>query len=316
MRIVAYTRVSTAGQVAEDLGLEIQREQIQKWAKGNGHRVVSWETDEAVSGAKDSSEREGLASALQAICSGRASGLVIAKLDRLARSLTVQEAALAHVWNCGGTVFAVDQGEVLRDDPDDPMRTAMRQMAGVFGQLEKSMISKRLRDGRQLKRDKGGYVSGAPAFGYYADPDTKELRPHEAEADAMFLMAMLRASSKSVREIAHSLETEGHRPKRGGTWNPGTLSRILKKMESVMDRAPKDLLAALREAREVNVLVEECRGKLDPAAESKVTLALQRQGQGFRGVLYAKTLDEKREGLRVLRASTHRAMKELAKVNQ
>jgi hypothetical protein len=58
--------------------------------------------------------------------------LILAKLDCLARSLTVQEAVLAKVWAAGGLVFAVDHGEVQPDDPDDPARTAFRQMMGVF----------------------------------------------------------------------------------------------------------------------------------------------------------------------------------------
>ena len=56
-------------------------------------------------------------------------GVVVYNLDRLARKLTVQEGVLATVWDRGGSVFSLgDGGEVQQDDPDDPMRTAMRQM--------------------------------------------------------------------------------------------------------------------------------------------------------------------------------------------
>lgn len=48
---------------------------------------------------------------------------VVSSLDRLARSLTLQEASLQQVWGSGGSVFAVDTGEVMADDPDDPVRT-------------------------------------------------------------------------------------------------------------------------------------------------------------------------------------------------
>jgi DNA invertase Pin-like site-specific DNA recombinase len=79
----------------------------------------------------------------------RAQGLIVARLDRMARAVTIQEALLAIVWQLNGPVFAVDMGgEVPPDDPDDPMRTAMRQMAGVFAELDRRMIVKRLRDGR------------------------------------------------------------------------------------------------------------------------------------------------------------------------
>ena len=32
-----------------------------------------------------------------------------------------------------------DQGEILPDDPEDPMRTAMHQMMGAFAQLDRGM---------------------------------------------------------------------------------------------------------------------------------------------------------------------------------
>lgn len=232
MRLVAYIRVSTSAQVEDGLGLDVQREQIARWAKSRRHQVVAWESDEGVSGAKGISERDGLTAALQTICDGTAAGVIVAKLDRLARSLTAQEAALAHAWNCGGAVFSVDHGEVLRDDPDDPMRTAMRQMVGVFGELERGMIAKRLRDGRKLKGDRGGYAYGAPSFGLRADADTKELAPHESEQAALRRISELHAEGATIRRIAAALEAEGYKPKRGEHWNPGTLSRILRRIKA------------------------------------------------------------------------------------
>jgi hypothetical protein len=73
----------------------------------------------------------------------------VADLLRLARALTVQEVILAQVWAYCAVMFTTDQGEIFRDDPDDPMRTAMRQMAGVLAQLERGMIAFRLRMGKR-----------------------------------------------------------------------------------------------------------------------------------------------------------------------
>jgi hypothetical protein len=42
-----------------------------------------------------------------------------------------------------------DQGEILTDDPGDPMGTAMRQMMGVFAQLDRGMTVVKLRRGRR-----------------------------------------------------------------------------------------------------------------------------------------------------------------------
>jgi DNA invertase Pin-like site-specific DNA recombinase len=98
----------------------------------------------------------------------------VARLDRLARSLAVQEAALAAAWRLGATVYTVDGGQVHEDDPDDPMRTAMRQMRGVFAQLDRGQVVKRLQDGRQAKAATGRKSVGAYAYGYRGEGNGRD----------------------------------------------------------------------------------------------------------------------------------------------
>ncbi|MFI9306654.1 hypothetical protein [Streptomyces triculaminicus] len=57
------------------------------------------------------------------------------------------------------------------------MRTAMRQMRGVFHQLDRGLIRKRLKGGRATKHALGGYAYGAPRFGQGAVD--KELADHD-----------------------------------------------------------------------------------------------------------------------------------------
>src|SRR5262245_48052602 len=133
MRLVAYLRVSSNGQL-DGYGFASQRADIRVWARARGHRLVAEHTD-AVTGTLDAPDRPGLSDAIRLVRRPpQADGIVVARLDRLARQLSTQEAILALVWRDGGRVFTADTGEVLRDDPDDPMRTAMRQMAGVFAE--------------------------------------------------------------------------------------------------------------------------------------------------------------------------------------
>jgi DNA invertase Pin-like site-specific DNA recombinase len=185
--------------------------------------------DEGVSGSNGVEEREALPDALNLVASGEASGVVVARLDRLARNLTVQEAILARVWAAGGHVFAVDLGEVAKDDPDDPMRTALRQMVGVFSQLERAMITARLRAGRRLKADRGGFAGfGSPPFGFRAE--TGQLLPDEDEQKALALVRRLHGKGRSLRQIAEALEAAGHRPRRSGHWHAESLRRIVARL--------------------------------------------------------------------------------------
>lgn len=137
MKLVAYLRVSTIEQADKGYGLDVQREAIRKAAKSLDAKIVTWSVDEGKSGALDAAKRPGLLDALTIVRDGKANGLIVRDLDRLARAVSVQEAVLAEVWgkeSCA--VFtSVPPQEVPRDDPDDPMRTAMRQMRGVFHEL-------------------------------------------------------------------------------------------------------------------------------------------------------------------------------------
>ena len=219
MKLIAYLRVSTVGQVRDGLGLPTQERMVRSWCRQHGHRLLRIVSENGKSGTLDEVGRPGLLEALSAIRSGEAEGIVVTSLDRLARSLTVQEAVLARVWTEGGCVFTVEGGEVPRDDPDDPMRTAMRQMAGVFAELERRLVIKRLRNGRQTARAAGKHAEGAYPYGEHPE------HPHEAET--VRRMRKLAAEGRSLREIASVLKAEGHRPRRGERFHPSTVARIL-----------------------------------------------------------------------------------------
>lgn len=234
MKFVAYLRVSTIEQADKGYGLDVQREAIRKAGKALGAKIVAWRVDEGKSGALDAAKRPGLLDALVIIRDDKADALIVRDLDRLARAVSVQEAVLAEVWgkeSCA--VFtSVPPQEVPRDDPDDPMRTAMRQMRGVFHELDRRLIAKRLRDGRNAKAANGGHATGSPPYGWRVDKPNADnphgaLVPEPAEQAALARMRELQAVGYSTREIARLLADEGHPTKRGGRWTSPVVARIL-----------------------------------------------------------------------------------------
>ena len=224
IRLVAYGRVSTSGQM-DGYGPDVQEKAMRKWARTHKHTIVDVLFDGAVSGTVDGDERPALAEALAMVADGRADAVLIPNLDRLARELTVQEGALTVVWAHGGRVFAVDQGEILPDDTDDPMRTFVRQVMGAAAQLERGLIAKRLKSGRAAKKAAGGYAGGAPAYGQRAADGG--LETDENEAAALAAAEQLREEGVSLRAIAARLNEDGVPTKRGGRWHPNTVARLL-----------------------------------------------------------------------------------------
>ncbi len=227
MKLVAYLRVSTERQAEEGLGLDIQEDAIRAWARTDSHRVVLWARDEGISGSNGLEARLGLADALEAIKSRQVDGLAVYRLDRLARDLVLQEQLLADVRRMGGDVFSTSAAEAsfLTDDPEDPSRKLIRQVLGAVNEYERAMISLRLRSGRRRKHATGGYAYGAPPYGYRVVAG--ELVPDEREQLAIARMRVLRGDGASYRQIAAVLAAEGHRTKRGTSWQPMTVRQIL-----------------------------------------------------------------------------------------
>jgi len=80
---VAYYRVSTKKQGKSGLGLEAQRDTVQKFIKHNGNQIIA-EFTEVESGKND--ERPELSKATE-MAKEHDATLVIAKLDRLSRNV-------------------------------------------------------------------------------------------------------------------------------------------------------------------------------------------------------------------------------------
>lgn len=230
MKLIGYLRVSSESQL-EGYGLDSQEAALRAWAASHEHQLVRIVSDVGVSGATDALVRPALVDALQAIAANDVEGLVVARLDRLARALTVQEATLAIVWRAVGTIHTVDQGQVLQDDPDDPMRTALRQVVGVFAELERRLVSKLLKDGRIAKAATGRKAVGAYAFGYQPGGQRRDrdAAPAPAEMAVVTDILNMRASGETYRDIASALNARGLPTKKGGRWHPMTVRAVVRR---------------------------------------------------------------------------------------
>lgn len=228
-RLIAYLRVSTERQARDGFGLDIQQATIRSWARQHGHRIVAWVQDAGVSGALD--DRAGLAEAFEGLRGQVASGIVVARLDRLARDLIVQESLLAEVWRGGWQAHSATPGEahLLTDDPGDPSRTLIRQVLGAVSQYERALIRLRLAGGRARKAASGGYAYGAPPYGSRSD-GRGSLVPDDAETAVLNRMRTDRAGGASLRQIAARLNGDGVKPRRGDVWHPQTVARALTRL--------------------------------------------------------------------------------------
>lgn len=224
MRLAVYTRVSTAIQATGESLLD-QEADCRRWALNNDHTIGGVFNEEGISGTEQN--RPALTALLDALDAGVVGGVILRDMDRLAREVTTQEAILAQLWSRNAAVFTVVNGHVEHDSIDDPYRTAMRQMTGVFSGLERRMIRKRMNDGKRSKAARGGHAGGPAPYGWRTDHG--ELVPVWPEQEALRMMLERYREGASQVAITAELNEQGYPTRRGGWWHQPTVSRIIAK---------------------------------------------------------------------------------------
>jgi DNA invertase Pin-like site-specific DNA recombinase len=222
-KVIGYVRVSTQEQVG-GFGLDVQRKAIKDYCAANGLRVVETLADEGQSGTNGLDARVGLAEALAIVERREVSGIVVARMDRLARDLLLQETLMARMRQAGAEVISVSEPDM---DSDDPTRVLVRQVLGSISQYERALIRGRMMAGKAAKVSQGGYGGGRPPFGWRAEG--KELVPEPGEQEAIALVRRLSDEGLSTRQIATRLEEAGIRPKAGGHWSSVQVLRIIQR---------------------------------------------------------------------------------------
>jgi DNA invertase Pin-like site-specific DNA recombinase len=223
MRVIGYIRVSTDEQASGGHSLDVQRAKLAAYAQLYELDLVEIIEDAGVS-AK-TLKRPGLQRALALLRTGEIEGLVIAKLDRLTRSVGDWQILIERCFSekAGMQLFSVG-------DSIDTRSAAGRLVLNVLlsvAQWEREAIGERTRDALRFKIKNGQRVSRTPRFGWSLSEDGQTVVEDEKEQDAIDLMREMRHDGLPLESICRELEAAGIKPKRGRTWRPSAVQGIL-----------------------------------------------------------------------------------------
>ena len=157
--VVAYTRVSTDGQV-EKFGLDAQRAQITEYCEKNGYNIIKWYTDEGESGAKF---RPGFDEIVYGeVTNPPVEAVIVAKTDRVARDVNIYFYYKMMLKKKGMELISIseDFGQLGVFAP------MLESFIICAAELERENITKRMSGGRKVKASKGGYSGGRAPMGY------------------------------------------------------------------------------------------------------------------------------------------------------
>lgn len=199
MRAVGYVRVSTEGQVAEGVSLELQRAKISAWAALHDAELVAVFADEGVSGSR--ADRPGLLQAIAAAKRERAA-LVVYSLSRLSRS-TLDTLRLAGDLERAGCDLVSLQEQV---DTSSPAGRVIFRVLAALAEFERDQLAERTRQAMRHMRAQGRVVGSIP-HGYAREGDN--LIPHDAEQRIVGLVRELRDQGLTLRAIADELARRG-----------------------------------------------------------------------------------------------------------
>ncbi len=218
-KAVAYLRTSSATNTGADKDSEKrQRLAIAAYAKAARFEIAAedWFYDPAVSGADPIETRPGFNRLLDRIEGNGVRVVIIEDASRFARDLMTQELGILSLIKLGVRVITATGDDLT--DTSDPMKKAMRQIAGAFAELEKARLVAKLRGARERKRAAQGKCEGR-----------KSLAERLPE-----LVAAARAlnDGRSLRMIAAALAEQGFKTPSGKEYSASAVSGMFGSEES------------------------------------------------------------------------------------
>ena len=218
-KYVSYLRVSTQRQGRSGLGLEAQRAAVETHAEDGS---IIREYVEVESGKRQ--DRPELEAALRE-CKLTGATLLVAKLDRLARNVEFT----ARLMNSGVDFVAADMPEANK---------LTIHIIAAMAEHEREQISERTKAALAAAKRRGVKLGGTrPGSGWRND--NQKLGPKAIVASADLYADDLRdvlqdIGPGSLRQIAAELELRNIRTPRGGAWTASSVSRVQKRLGTLI----------------------------------------------------------------------------------
>jgi site-specific DNA recombinase len=207
-KVSAYIRVSTEKQGESGLGLEAQRQAITLYCMLYKREIVGWYEDQQ---SAKTAARPALKKAMAAKLP-----IVVAKLDRLTRSLT----DLATI---------ASQHEVIsvaeNIDSTNASGRLIINLLGSVAQWEREAVGERVSAALQAKKKRGERI-GRPPYGLRSEGHGNFL-PHEEERALIRDVRRMRGEGRTLVGICDALNKSGRLTRSGCLWTKQSLHKML-----------------------------------------------------------------------------------------
>ncbi|MGA8695016.1 MAG: recombinase family protein [Xanthobacteraceae bacterium] len=218
-RLVGYVRVSTAKQGHSGLGIEAQKEALERFAATEGFQILRVFVEvETGKGSDALDRRPQLAAALSEARRQRCS-VAVAKLDRLSRDVHFISGLMVH-----RVPFVVAE---LGADVDP----FILHLFAALAQKERAMISSRTKAALAAAKARGVTLGSPelPKARKSAVATIKALAAQHATNVLPVIREIRRTGATSLHQIAEALNARGITTPRGGQWYASSVRNVLER---------------------------------------------------------------------------------------
>ena len=220
-----YLRVSQVGGRSGERfqSPDAQRDAIEGWAKAHGVKIGQIHEDLDRSGG--TMDRPGMNLALKRIEQGASGGIIVAKLDRFARTVTGGLQTIHDLHAKGARVVSVAESI----DPATPIGRAMLGLLLIMAEWQRDQADEALSAAMTRANAAGRFVIKTP-FGYRRSEEGR-IKVDPVTAEVVRRIFRERAAGVGWRKIATDLTSEGIPTPRGGSqWGHSTVSGIVQSL--------------------------------------------------------------------------------------
>jgi len=224
VKLDGYCRVSQVGDREGEsfISPELQRKQIEGWAMLHGHVIDVWHTDLDQSGGK--MDRPGFIEMMGRVESGQTQGVVVAKLDRFARSLPGALEAIKFLDEHSASFVSVAEGI----DPSTSAGKMMRNLLLVLAEFELDRIRDNWHAAISNAIIERGVQPTVAPFGYRKD-ERKRFVIDPQEGPYVQEIFRRRLDGHIWASIARWLNDEGVRPRQSSQWTGNTVKQLTRR---------------------------------------------------------------------------------------
>lgn len=214
-RYVTYYRVSTTRQGVSGLGLEAQRQTVERYLAGCDKTVIESFTEVETGKGRNALDRRPQLRAALDLCKKTGATLLLAKIDRLARNVHFVSGLI----ETGVDFIAADMPNANK---------VMIQMHAVMSEWERDQISERTKAALAAAKARGVVLGATGPANLKTCNDERKQKTREFRERLRPVLDGMVARGLSRRAMVSRLNDLGIKAPMGGAWSLGQVQRLVK----------------------------------------------------------------------------------------